>query len=524
MSAGVNGSAQKAGARPNIVLIMADQLTPFATGAYGHPLVKTPAIDALAARGVRFDSAYTNAPLCAPARFAFMAGQHVTHIAAYDNASEFPSAIPTFAHHLRQAGYHTCLSGKMHFVGPDQLHGFNERITTDIYPADFAWTPDWELPDERIDKWYHNMDSVREAGVAATTFQIEYDEEVGFFAERKLFEYARSSHEQPFMMVVSFIHPHDPYVALKKWWDLYDHDVIDMPAVPILSDDQQDAHSRRVMRGIEADTASVTESQIRNARHAYYANTSYVDHWVGRITDTLEAAELLDKTIVIVTSDHGDMLGERGLWYKMNFFEWSCRVPLIMAGPHLPAGRTVNNNVSLVDIFPTLVEAVDGADNVQGIDGRSLWGLATGTTDPADDPDEAIAEYCAECASHPCFMIRRGPYKYIHCDIDPPLLFDLETDPNELNNLAAGPAYADIAATFAREVQQRWNSEAIRRDVIAKQKQRRSVYEAMQDGTLTSWDYQPKRDAANEYVRNHMDWTVAAAKSRFPPFEDDSST
>ena len=126
------------------------------------------------------DSGYCNAPLCAPSRFSFMSGQLVTRIAAYDNASEFLSSIPTFAHYLLGMGYRTCLSGKMHFVGPDQLHGFDERITTDIYPSDFAWTPDWELADERIDKWYHNMDSVREAGVAQTTFQIEYDEEVAF--------------------------------------------------------------------------------------------------------------------------------------------------------------------------------------------------------------------------------------------------------------------------------------------------------------------------------------------------------
>jgi choline-sulfatase len=511
--------------RPNIVLVMADQLTPFTTGAYGHALAKTPSMDALAERGVRFDSAYTNAPLCAPARFAFMSGQHVTRIAAYDNASEFPSAIPTFAHYLRKLGYHTCLSGKMHFVGPDQLHGFNERITTDVYPADFAWTPDWELPDERIDSFYHNMDSVHEAGMAATSFQIEFDEEVGFFAERKIFDYARSPDSQPFMMVVSFTHPHDPYVALREWWDLYDHDAIDMPTVAALPPERHDAHSRRIMAGIEADMAHVTDEQVRRARHAYYANTSYVDHWLGRLCDTLEAAELLDDTIIMFTSDHGDMLGERGLWYKMNFFEWSCRVPLIMAGPGLPEGRVIKNNVSLVDLFPTLLEAAGGEaidDRQQTIDGRSLWGLATGAVEPSDHPDEAIAEYCAECASHPCFMIRRGAYKYIHCDIDPPLLYNLEDDPNELVNLADDPRHADIAKAFADEVRERWDSKAIRRDVIATQKKRRAVYQAMQDGTFTSWDFQPKRDAANEYVRNHIDWTVAATKSRFPPFKDSS--
>ena len=225
------------------------------------------------------------------------------------------------------------------------------------------------------------------------------------------------------------------------------------------------------MAGIEADVDLATDEQIRNARHAYYANTSYVDHWIGRLVDTLKAAELDDNTIVIVTSDHGDMLGERGLWYKMNFFEWSCRVPLIMAGPGLPTGSSVKNNVSLVDIFPTLVEAAGGTNETPNLDGRSLWGLATGVVDPADDPDEAIAEYCAECASHPCFMIRRGPYKYVHCDVDPPLLFNLEDDPNELNNLATDPGHDNVAKAFAEEVRKRWDSEAIREDVIATQKQ-----------------------------------------------------
>ena len=152
---------------PNIVLIMADQLAPQFTGAYGHPLVKTPHIDALAARGMRYDAAYCNSPLCAPSRFSFMSGQLISRIAAYDNASEFPASIPTFAHYLRLMGYRTCLSGKMHFVGPDQLHGFEERLTTDVYPADFGWVPNWHGPDERIDLWYHNMLAVKQAGVAA---------------------------------------------------------------------------------------------------------------------------------------------------------------------------------------------------------------------------------------------------------------------------------------------------------------------------------------------------------------------
>ncbi|MGI9465452.1 MAG: choline-sulfatase [Aestuariivirgaceae bacterium] len=504
---------------PNIVLIMADQLAPQFTGAYGHRLVKTPHMAALAARGTRFDAAYCNAPLCAPSRFSFMSGQLVTRIAAYDNASEFPAAIPTFAHYLRSMGYRTCLSGKMHFVGPDQMHGFDERVTTDIYPSDYAWTPDWELPDERIDKWYHNMDSVREAGIAATTFQIDYDEEVAFFARRKIFDYAREG-AAPFCLVASFIHPHDPYVARQDWWDLYDPGEIDMPDL-VLDRTDQDGFSQRLMDGIEASTVAVTDDQIRNARHAYYANTSYFDSKVGELVATLKEAELFDNTIVMVTADHGDMLGERGLWYKMNFFEHSARVPLIMAGPGIAEG-TVPNACSLVDILPTMIDiaATTGAKKPalgQPIDGRSLLPAAIGQ---ADDSDEAIGEYCAEMTSHPVFMIRRGRYKYIHCDVDPPMLFDLAADPGERINLADDPELAKIAADFAAEVRRRWDSDAIRHDVIKTQKQRRAVHAAMEQGPLTSWDYNPPRDAAQEYVRNHMDWTVAAAKTRFPPLKD----
>lgn len=495
---------------PNIVLIMADQLAPQFTGTYDHPLVKTPYMDALATRGTRFDAAYCNSPLCAPSRFSFMSGKLVTNIAAYDNASEFPAAIPTFAHYLRRKGYRTCLSGKMHFVGPDQLHGFEERLTTDIYPADHAWTPDWELPDERIDHFYHNMDPVRTAGVAGTTFQIEYDEETAFFARRRIFEYAMEKID-PFCMVVSFIHPHDPYVARKEWWDLYDHDAIDMPSMT----DATDPHTQRLMAGIEAHPEAVTDEEIRNARHAYYANVSYFDSKVGAVVQALEESDQLDNTIVFVTADHGDMLGERGLWYKMNFFEHSGRVPLIAAGPGVLAQERAEP-CSLVDILPTFTD-IAGCDDEFGmpVDGVSLWPtLAEGK----ESQTEAIGAYCAEILpAAPLFMIRRGKWKYIHCDHDPAQLFDIEADPEERHTLADDPARAELVAAFDAEVRERWDSEKIAVDIIATQKQRRAVHQAMEAGLLTSWDYNPPRDASKEFVRNHVSWDDVVHRMQYPP-------
>ncbi len=172
-------------------------------------------LKALAARSARFANNYTASPLCAPGRASFMSGQLPSRTGVYDNAAEFASSIPTYAHHLRAAGYYTCLSGKMHFVGPDQLHGFEERLTTDIYPADFGWTPDYRKPGERIDWWYHNLGSVTGAGVAETTNQMEYDDEVAFHRRCRSSTNCRASYGRrraaPWCLTVSFTHPHDPY-------------------------------------------------------------------------------------------------------------------------------------------------------------------------------------------------------------------------------------------------------------------------------------------------------------------------
>ena len=173
-------------ARPNILVLMVDQLagTLFPDGP--APFLHVPHLRALAARSARFANAYCASPLCAPARASFMSGLLPSRTGVYDNAAEFAADIPTFAHHLRRAGYQTCLCGKMHFVGPDQLHGFEERLTTDIYPADFGWTPDYTRPGERIDWWYHNLGSVTGAGTAEITNQLEYDDEVAYHATAKL--------------------------------------------------------------------------------------------------------------------------------------------------------------------------------------------------------------------------------------------------------------------------------------------------------------------------------------------------
>lgn len=506
-------------ASPNILFVMADQLAPHFTSTYGHPLVKTPNLDSLAERGARFDAFYCHSPLCAPARFTMMSGRSVSSIGAWDNAAEFPASVPTFAHHLQTAGYRTILTGKMHFVGPDQMHGFEERLTTDIYPADFAWTPDWTDTEGRMDKWYHNMDPLAEAGTAVATHQLDYDEEVGYTARRKLLDLAREPDDRPFLLVTSFIHPHDPYVARPEWWDLYDHDEIDMPDPVDL--DELDPHSRRIRAGIQADTVGHTDEQVRNARHGYYANISYVDHWLGQLLQTLEETGQADNTVVVFTADHGDMLGDRGLWYKMSFLERSARVPLVIAGPGV-ANSTIPNASSHLDILPTLLDIAtdgnrpsDGGDATelaQDLDGRSLWPLAKGEP---DSTSVAIGEYTAEMTSRPIVMIRRDQFKYIHCDTDPPQLYNVDADPLERNNLATDAEHSELARAFAQEVDERWDFDEITERVHQSQRARHTIHRSTQATKgIRSWDHLPANDVANHYVRNHQDVVDASLTSR----------
>jgi choline-sulfatase len=301
--------------RPNILILMVDQLagTFFPDGP--APWLHAPNLARLAERSRRFARAYTASPLCAPARASFMSGRLPSRTGVYDNAAEFASDLPTFAHHLRRAGYRTCLSGKMHFVGPDQLHGLEERLTTDVYPADFGWTPDWRRPGERIDWWYHNMGSVTGAGVAEITNQLEYDDEVAHFATQKLYDLARGTDDRPWCLAVSFTHPHDPYVARRRYWDHYETCAHLAPEVGELAPDAHDPHSRRILDSCDRAAFDIKPEHVARARRGYFANISYIDDLIGGILRVLAEIRQADHTAILFTSDHGDMLGERGMWF-----------------------------------------------------------------------------------------------------------------------------------------------------------------------------------------------------------------
>jgi len=500
--------------RPNIVLIQADQLTAMVLSMYGGKTVKTPNMDDIAENGVTFLNSYCNNPVCGPSRASMMSGQLSSAVGCYDNAGELLSSIPTFAHYLRYIGYRTCLSGKMHFVGADQLHGFEERLTTDIYPSDFGWTADWSQQEEPWAPSRMSLRSIVEAGVCKRSLQIDYDEEVCFQAVQKIYDYARLPEKQPFMLMASFTHPHNPFVTTQEFWDLYDHDKIELPGVPHIPIADRDPWSQRYAYTIREDEHNVTEGDLRNARHAYYGMVSYFDSLIGRILKALDDGGFTENTYVFVVADHGEMLGERGTWFKFLPYEWSARVPMIVTGPGIKAGYVEEKGVSLVDLLPTMTElATDGKgiELADRIDGRSLVQMMHG--DNSGRPDDVMMEFTGEGVYAPALIIRRDGIKYVHCRTDPPMMFDLKKDPQELDNVAEDPAYADTASDLQREVDSRWDYDRLERDILQSQKRRLFVQQALLNGKWTGWDHQPFVDATRAYVRGAIDPNTTATKA-----------
>jgi choline-sulfatase len=503
--------------RPNILLIMADQIAAPALPVYGHRVVKTPHLETLAARGVVFDAAYCNFPVCAPSRFSMLTGMLATRIGAYDNAAEFPASRVTIAHYLRALGYHTALCGKMHFIGPDQLHGYHERLTTDIIGSDFALTADWSetVPSSPAGA---TLKTVLDAGHCVRSLQIDYDDEVEHCAIQKLYDLARAPEQQPFFLTVSFTHPHAPFTSPLEHWQRYRDDEIDMPAVPPLPDAAQDMQTRWLAQARRSDDYPLTDDIVRNARHAYYGMISYIDDKLGRIQQTLRDTQLDSNTVVIFLGDHGEMMGERGMWFKSTFYEWSCRVPMIVSAPNQFAPRRVPQVVSLVDLLPTLLALVgDGAapEPVERIDGRSLVPLLEGQS-AAQWPDTAVSEYTADGVLAPCRMVRRGHYKYIYVHGHGSQLYRLDQDPNELKNLAGHPEFAEVERELREIVLRDWDPEELTADILRSQRRRLFIQRATADsGAPVSWSFRARFDDDTRYVRTAKA-SETKARKRFP--------
>lgn len=486
--------------RPNILVIFADQVVPFMTSPYGDPVALTPNLARLAQEGVRFDAAYTSVPLCSPARAAFMTGTDASRLGCFDNASIMPSDVPTLGHYLSIEGYDTVLSGKMHFIGPDQVHGFARRLTTDVFPAGVDWVPSPDA-DGRFPAGGHARHYVApDPGVRSWTKFMAYDEETQFRALEYLRERGRLQPPEPLCMVVSYHHPHDPFHVSQEMWDLYDQ--VDIP-IPQYPDDLGSSYSAMDRWANEAHETMNYDlgdpDSLRALRRAYYASLSYIDRKVGELFQALADSGELENTLVVFTSDHGDMLAERRMVQKRCFYEWSVRIPLLMRFPKAQyAGLSLSQPVSLIDVLPTLLDfAGVPAEARIPMDGKSLLPMISG-----DDAREwaVFSEYHLEKVRAPCFMVRHGRYKYIYIHGYGSQLFDLDTDPGEWVDLSGNLEHSQQQAQLHALLLERFDPDRLAAEGAASLRRREIVKRAMQVND-THWDFTPIFDATRQYVR-----------------------
>ena len=343
--------------KPNIVLIMSDQLCSSALGCYGSEMGNTPHIDRLAEEGVRFENFYCNNPMCCSSRASMFSGMYSSEVGVYDNGAEFSSEIPTFLHGLKSQGYMNYLAGKAHFIGPDQLHGFDARLTREIYPPTFIWTPDWLKP--VAINYGSNISSVKESGSCQRSLQLDYDDTVLYESLKFLRGEARRQGDDtasPFFLNVSFTHPHDPFYMPEKYLERIDSSKVEAPR-PDWGELTEHQYNKWINRHHGHEEIHLTDIEISKARKAYYAACSYIDDCVGSILEELNSLGLKDNTVVIFTSDHGEMLGEHGMWFKRTFFEEAVKVPFLVSWPGSVAKNgVVGRTSSLIDLFATICE------------------------------------------------------------------------------------------------------------------------------------------------------------------------
>ncbi|MDP6040410.1 MAG: choline-sulfatase [Candidatus Latescibacteria bacterium] len=498
--------------QPNILVIISDQMISSLTGAYGHPVVQTPALNQMAEEGIRFDAAYSPFPLCSPARACLMTGNNAAKIGAFDNASELRSDIPTFAHHLTNAGYDTVLSGKMHFVGPDQLHGFNRRLTTDIYPENFSWVKDeWIQLKENKGQNYEEIMSHRASyhsrgyhghniKVGTWNGPLSYDEETHFRSLEYLHAKGNQKNPNPFLLCASYHHPHEPFWPPQSYWDRYKNADIQIPELPDNLDDTYSMMDNwlNAYHGTRRNDLRDPDA-LYKLRRAYYGLVSYMDNKVGELLVSLKENGLDDNTIVIFFSDHGDMLCEKEMVQKRTFYDWSSRVPFLIRLPdQYKAGTTVDQPISLVDLLPTLCDMA-GVQDHYPCDGNSIMNLIDGS----ETEDREIFVEAHEAVGSPCLMIRKNNYKYNYIHGYDPQLFDLDADPGEWNNLSGQPDHAEIETYLRSRILNTYDPDAIADANLDSLYRRKSISQAMQtNGTSWAHDpgFDPNKNAQAQYL------------------------
>ena len=457
----------------NMLFILSDEHSRRVLGCYGHPMIRTPNLDRLAASGVRFTDAYTNSPICVPARAALHTGRYVHRIRFWDNAIPYDGSMPSWAYRLRDAGHEVTSIGKLHFRSTDDDNGFTEEVmplhVVEGVGDPLGWLRD-PLPVRRA-----ALRLANDAGCGDSSYQ-QYDDRITAAAVDWLKARAARANEKgaggkPWVLFVSLVCPHFPLIARPEWYNLYPEDQLPRPALYEAAEREPDHPYIAAIRECQVYDKSFDEVKLRRALAAYFGLVSFVDDNVGKLLRALAVAGLTGTTRVLYSADHGDNLGTRRLWGKSNMYEEAAGVPMVFAGPDVPQGFVCREPVSLVDAFPTIVAGAGLAPHPDDRDlpGQPLFEVIKGTA-----PRRTIlSEYHATGAATGAFMIRKGAFKYVYYAGMPPQLFDLETDPQETRDLARQPGYAGLVADCETALRRVVDPDAA--DALAKADQRARI-------------------------------------------------
>ena len=449
----------------NLVVLMSDEHNPKFLGSAGHPFIETPNLDALAASGTRFTSAYTACPICVPARAAFAVGRYVHEIGYWDNSDAYEGAVPSWHHRLRERGHRVVSIGKLHFRGrPGDDHGFSEEIVP-MHIVDGIGDVKGLVRDN-IPKRRGGEKMAKLAGPGESTYTV-YDRDIAARAQIWLHEEAPKWCDKPWVLFVSFVAPHFPLTAPPAWFYRYWKQDLPLPKLYGAHERTRHPYLEDYAHTVDYDTHFKSSADVKRAIAAYSGLGSALDENIGNVVRAIDAAGLTSHTRIMYTSDHGDNLGARGLWGKSTLYEESAGVPLLIAGPDIPTGRIVDTPVSHIDCAPTILEAVGVSPSTvaEALPGASLFGIAQGAL-----PDRpVISEYHAIGSIAGAFMLRFGKWKYCHYVAYAPQLFDLERDPEELHDVASNPLNCDVLAEGERRLRQVLDPDEV--DARAKRRQ-----------------------------------------------------
>lgn len=449
----------------NLLFILSDQHRRDALGCYGHEVVRTPHLDALAARGTRFSNAYTNCPICVPVRASLATGRYVHQIGNWDNGFPYDGQVPSWGHHLKAQGFRVDSIGKLHFRSPADDNGFTEEIDP-LHVVDGIGDVLGCIRENAL--FRKKRGGIQEAGPGESTY-LQYDASNADQACRWL--QAHRADDKPWVLFLSFVCPHPPYIAPADIFSGYPLNEVPLP--PLWREEEWSTHPvMDYFRRYFDFARPFDEAVLRRLAATYYAVCTYLDQRIGQVLETLRQSGLEEDTRIIYTSDHGECLGSRGLFGKFTLHDEAAAIPFIMAGPQVPVGKVVETPVSLVDCFPSVLEAV-GATPVDGdLPGGSLWEIARA----AARERTVFSEYHAVGSRSASYMLRRRQFKYLHHVGEAAQLFDLAADPLEQNDLLYAPECRSLVADFKRELRALLDPEAV--DARAKVAQRAKVEEA----------------------------------------------